>query len=67
MKLVEHILLLGNSVHLTDTILDYFGQSTNFAPSTGFSMGSKGEGQNRTVGLALCRGDVSATNCTGLY
>lgn len=35
----------------------------NEAPSTGFAMGSKGEGLNQTHGLALCRGDLSPTDC----
>ncbi|KAJ7981327.1 Cysteine-rich repeat secretory protein [Quillaja saponaria] len=33
-------------------------------PSTGFGMGSKGEGQNRAYGSALCRADVPQVNCT---
>jgi hypothetical protein len=32
-------------------------------PSTGFGLGSTGQGQNQANGLALCRGDVSSTNC----
>ncbi|KAJ7981335.1 Cysteine-rich repeat secretory protein [Quillaja saponaria] len=33
-------------------------------PSTGFGMGSKGGGQNRAYGSALCRADVPQVNCT---
>ncbi|XP_061350549.1 cysteine-rich repeat secretory protein 38-like [Gastrolobium bilobum] len=36
----------------------------NEAPSTGFAVGSKGEGENRTHGLALCRGDLSPMDCS---
>lgn len=32
-------------------------------PPTGFGLGSTGQGQNNVNGLALCRGDVSSTNC----
>ncbi|KAJ0051748.1 hypothetical protein Pint_02082 [Pistacia integerrima] len=31
--------------------------------STGFARGSSGQGQSRVYGIALCRGDVSKTNC----
>ncbi|XP_059429061.1 cysteine-rich repeat secretory protein 38-like [Corylus avellana] len=32
-------------------------------PPTGFGLCSTGESQNKISGLALCRGDVSSTNC----
>ncbi|KAA8524571.1 hypothetical protein F0562_010994 [Nyssa sinensis] len=32
-------------------------------PPTGFGLGSVGQDQNRVNGLALCRGDVSSTDC----
>ena len=36
---------------------------TGEAPTNGFVMASKGEGTNRTHGLALCRGDLSPQDC----
>ena len=33
------------------------------APRIGFGLASIGQGQNRTNGLALCRGDVSSSSC----
>ncbi|KAH7860279.1 hypothetical protein Vadar_011581 [Vaccinium darrowii] len=32
-------------------------------PLTGFGSGSQGLGQNRTYGLALCRGDINSRDC----
>ncbi|KAE9593052.1 putative Gnk2-like domain-containing protein [Lupinus albus] len=42
---------------------ELFSYLTNEAPTNGFTMASKGEGENRTHGLALCRGDLSPTDC----
>lgn len=41
-------------------LLSYLTQE---APTNGFTMASKGEGENRTHGLALCRGDLSPADC----
>lgn len=35
----------------------------NETPTAGFVAASKGEGQNQTYGLALCRGDLASTDC----
>ncbi|KAF1896531.1 hypothetical protein Lal_00034229 [Lupinus albus] len=42
---------------------ELFSYLINEAPTNGFTMASKGEGENRTRGLALCRGDLSPTDC----
>ncbi|OIW08416.1 hypothetical protein TanjilG_03092 [Lupinus angustifolius] len=42
---------------------ELFSYLINEAPTNGFTMASKGEGENRTQGLALCRGDLSPTDC----
>ncbi|KAB1207408.1 Cysteine-rich repeat secretory protein 38 [Morella rubra] len=41
-------------------LMNYLMKET---PPTGFGLGSKGEGQDTTHGLALCVGDISPINC----
>ncbi|KAB1199561.1 Cysteine-rich repeat secretory protein 38 [Morella rubra] len=38
-------------------------QLSTKVPPTGFGLSSIGRGKNKVNGLALCRGDVSSTNC----
>ena len=32
-------------------------------PSTGFAIGTKGQGTNTVYGLAICRGDILKKDC----
>ncbi|KAB1227331.1 Cysteine-rich repeat secretory protein 38 [Morella rubra] len=41
-------------------LMNYLMKDT---PPTGFGLGSKGQGQDTTHGLALCVGDISPINC----
>lgn len=50
--------------HYEINLKDLMSYLTSYeTPPLGFTLGSKGHGQDRTYGLALCPGDTSVTNC----
>ena len=58
----------GNYTGDTTFLANLVGLLTSLsasAPATNFAMTASGETPNKVYGLALCRGDLDATDCGG--